>query len=99
MNCVPYVKVFHVSLTSERRQYTHAKAAVGENLGAKMAPFTFLAGGGGDKKTPFAYVQNLITRVAILSKKLYFCWTSLRLSWLHVDLLMASCGTWHNTLQ
>lgn len=60
-----WLKVFHVSLASERRQRTLAKEAVGENLAAEMAPFTFSAGGGEEiREAPFVYVPNLIARVA-----------------------------------
>ena len=60
-----WLKVFHVSLASERRQRTLAKEEVGENLAAEMAPFTFSAGGGEEiREAPFVYVPNLIARVA-----------------------------------
>ena len=40
-----WLKVFHVSLESERRQQTLAKEAVGDNITAEMVPFTFPADG------------------------------------------------------
>ena len=60
-----WLKVFHVSLASERRQRTLANEAVGENITAEMVPFTFSAEATEEiREAPFVYVPNLIARVA-----------------------------------
>ncbi len=61
-----WLKVFNVSLASERRQHTLANEAVGDSITAEMAPFTFSAEGGGEeiREAPFVYMPNLIARVA-----------------------------------
>ncbi|CAI8026821.1 hypothetical protein GBAR_LOCUS15372, partial [Geodia barretti] len=40
-----WLKMFHISLASERKQRSLAKETVGDNIAAEMVPFTFPAEG------------------------------------------------------
>jgi hypothetical protein len=60
-----WLKVFHVSLASEQKQRSLAKATRGDNLSAEMVPFSFPSSGGTEiRDAPFVFVPNLIARVA-----------------------------------
>jgi len=61
-----WLKVFQVSLASEGKQRTLAAGAVGDNITAEVAPFTFTTADGRDeiREVPFVYAPNLIARVA-----------------------------------
>ena len=55
-----------MSLASEGKQRTLAAGAVGDNITAEIATFTFIAANGGDE-VPFVYVPNLIARTHALA--------------------------------
>ena len=56
--------MFNVSLASERKQRSLSKEAIGDNLAAEMAPFSFTVDNGVEfREVPFVFVPNLIARV------------------------------------
>ncbi len=62
-----WLKMFKVSLASERRQRVLAKEAVGDNLTSEMVPFEFSTEGSRAlvfREAPFVFVPNLIAKVA-----------------------------------
>ena len=65
-NTRTWLKIFNVSLASERRQRILANESVGENLTSKMVSFVFHAERGGEvfHEAPFVFVRNLIAKVA-----------------------------------
>ena len=60
------MKLFNVSIASERRQRALAGEVAGENISAEMVPFTFSADRGRAeiREAPFVFVQHLIATVA-----------------------------------
>lgn len=63
-----WLKVFNISLASERKQRNLAHETTGDNnLTAEMHPFAFSSSGKGPdefRETPFVYVPNLVAKVA-----------------------------------
>ena len=60
--------MFNVSKASERKQRMLAGATVGDNLmiTSEMVPFSFPSEKGGEvfREAPFAFISNLIAKVA-----------------------------------
>lgn len=57
-----------MSLASERSQRIMAKDIIGDNLAVERGAFTFSLDGGGEevRSVPFAYVPNVIAKIADL---------------------------------
>ena len=60
------MKVFKISLGSERKQRIHAKDLLGDKLTAEEAVFSFPLKSGGEelRAAPFVYVPDLVEKVA-----------------------------------
>ena len=61
-----WLKIFKITLASERKQRALASAEVGDNLACEMVPFNFPKDGGGERicEAPFVFVPNLIRKVS-----------------------------------
>ncbi len=59
-----WLKVFNVSLASERKQRILAKDLVGDNFKVESVPFSFNVDGRVIKEAPFVYVPNLIRKIS-----------------------------------
>ena len=60
-----WLKVFKISLGSERKQRIHAKGLLGDNLTTEEAVFSFPLKSGGEelRAAPFVYVPDLVEKV------------------------------------
>ena len=65
-NVYRWLKTLNITLASEGKQRALAAEVTGDNLKAELGAFTFSHSNGGDeiREVPFAYVPNLIAKVA-----------------------------------